>query len=142
MVSLIALAGTSMTLSTHNIGHTAEVSTLGSYAKAWFREDNGIPSLYKTYGSEKDEGEREVLASNVIDCFNVYGNLKYEYVIFEEVRCSKCKLMTTDDIGMLHAADLKQGKTMKEAAQHYVKRSELKMIKTPTKKNVSKSISI
>lgn len=28
VVSLIALAGTNMTLSTHNIGHTAEVSTL------------------------------------------------------------------------------------------------------------------
>ena len=106
VVALIALTGTSMTLSTKNIGATAEVSTLGSYAKGWFRSNNGTLELYKTCGPEKDEVDREVCASKVINCFNVYGNIKYEHATMEGVKCSRCKVMTTDDKAIVHAADM------------------------------------
>lgn len=45
-------------------------------------------------------------ASNIINCFNVYGNLKYEYATLEGVKCSRCPLMTTNDKAIVHAADM------------------------------------
>jgi hypothetical protein len=104
-LALIALKGTSMTIQAKH-GLTAEVTTLGSYAKGWFRVGNDkLPYLYKAIGGEGNEVEREVCASNIIDCFNRYGNVKYETAVMEGVRCSKCAVMTNENKGIVHAAD-------------------------------------
>jgi hypothetical protein len=104
-VALLALKGTSFSLEAKH-GLTAEITTIGSYAKGWFRVEEGrVPYLYKTYGGEKDEVEREVCASNIIDCFNIYGNVKYEYAVIEGVKCARCKVMTDERKGIIHAAD-------------------------------------
>jgi hypothetical protein len=57
-------------------------------------------------GPERDEVKREVCASKVIDCFNVYGNVRYDYAVMEGITYSKCKVMTTDDKAIVHAADM------------------------------------
>jgi hypothetical protein len=101
----VALKGCSLKLGEES-GLTAEITTIGSYAKGWFNVGvDDTPYLYKTYGGENNEVEREVCASNIIDCFNVYGNVKYEYVQMEGVTCSRCKVMTDENMGIIHAAD-------------------------------------
>jgi hypothetical protein len=104
-LALVALKGISISMQAKH-GLTAEVTTLGSYAKGWFRiEEDNVPYLYKTYGGEGDEVEREVCASTIIDCFNVYGNVKYKKAVMEGVICSRCKVMTSETRGIIHAAD-------------------------------------
>jgi hypothetical protein len=104
-IALVALKGTSLSVQAKH-GLTAEVSTIGSYPKGWFRMENDKLFLYKTYGTENDEPEREVCASKVIDCFNIYGNVKYDIKKLEGVTCSRCEIMTTPDRAMVAAADM------------------------------------
>jgi hypothetical protein len=104
-IALVALKGSTLSLQARH-GLTAEVTTIGSYAKGWFRlGEDKAPYLYKTYGGEGDEVEREICASKVIDCFNVYGNVKYERAVIDGTVCSRCKVMTNNSKGIIHAAD-------------------------------------
>jgi hypothetical protein len=106
-IALIALSGTNLITPTKKIRHTAEVSTGGSYAKGWFRGDNNTLWLYKTYGQERrNEVEREVCASKVIGCFNVYGNLKYEVAYMNKIKCSRCKVMSNNNVAIVHSSDV------------------------------------
>jgi len=64
-----------MALSRKNVKDepTAEISTLGSYAKGWFRQD-GKPWLYKTYGTKKMKWNEKcvhLILSIVLMCMGI-----------------------------------------------------------------------
>jgi hypothetical protein len=108
-LAVLALTGTSMSLSLKNVRRelTAEISTHGSYAKGWLRDENGELYMYKadTHIRGFPEGVREeVCASKVLSCFNVYSYVVYDEAVVEGVRCSRSKLMTTDDKAIVYAS--------------------------------------
>ena len=105
IISCISLTGSAQSLQPDNMKNNAEITTVGLCAKGWFRENDGL-YLYKAGGYIGDEVDREVCASEIIDCFNVYGNLKYEKAVKHGVECSRSKLMSDDKISIVHTADM------------------------------------
>lgn len=101
IVANIALHGKSLTV--QGAPHTPELTNHGAYAKAWKRDNDGV-YLYKK-GTEKDkEAEREVSASNLLDCVNV-EHVRYDFVDSQTL-ISKCKNMATDQLAMVPAEDV------------------------------------
>ncbi|MBR3645517.1 MAG: hypothetical protein IKN54_03795, partial [Lachnospiraceae bacterium] len=85
----IALFGKSLTI-TGEV-RSPELTGQGAYAKAWYRE-NGELYLFKASSKGGDESKREVLASNILDCFNV-PHVKYELAEKDGMVLCKCKNM-------------------------------------------------
>jgi hypothetical protein len=63
--------------------------------------------MYKANGYLGTEVEHVILASEIIDCFNIYGNLKYEESNKHGVRTSRSKLMATEQKSVVPANDVK-----------------------------------
>ncbi|MCR4714285.1 MAG: hypothetical protein K5751_07890 [Treponemataceae bacterium] len=85
----IALFGRSLTI--EGKLHTPEITGQGAYAKAWYREDGKL-FLYKANSLGGNESEREVLASRVLDCFNV-PHVKYDLTEKEGRTVCRCENM-------------------------------------------------
>jgi len=105
IVSQVALTGRLIPLQPDISKSTAEMMTLGMAGKGWFRE-NGQIYLHKKSVGNGDEVNREVCASKVIDCFNVYGNLKYELSSKYGENTSRCELMATEEKSIVPAYDM------------------------------------
>lgn len=98
----IALKGSSLTL--QGKPHSPEYTNLGSYAKAWIREDDG-PYLYKRSTEGELESEIEISVSKILDCFNV-PHVRYLPASYEgDDRYCKCKNMCDDDLSIVYAED-------------------------------------
>lgn len=120
IVTQVALHGSSLSLT--GIPNTPELTSLGAYAKAWIREEDGL-YLHKLGTPISDpnhnngepqvgtwESKIEVMVSNLLDLCNV-DHLKYEAGSTTNQRTKesfytcKCKCMTTEDISMLSGDD-------------------------------------
>lgn len=120
IVAQVALHGSSLSLT--GIPHTPELTSLGAYAKAWIRENDGL-YLHKlgapTSNEHKNNGEPqvgtweskiEVMVSNLLDYCNV-NHLKYEagsstkITTGESFYTCRCKCMTTEDVSILSGMD-------------------------------------
>ena len=98
----IALFGKSLSV-TGKI-RTPELTGLGAYAKAWFR-DNGTLYLYKAGTKGGNEAEREALTSRILDCFNV-PQIEYELTQKEDKVVTKCKQMNNSMYSIADAGDV------------------------------------
>ena len=87
-------------------GHirTPELTGQGAYAKAWFREPDGL-YLYKASSENNKESEIEVEVSNILDYTNV-PHVNYSFVNKEGKRCCRCKNMATEHHGLVTATDV------------------------------------
>ena len=74
-----------------------DVTTVGVAPKAWVRQD-GVFYLLKD-GDGRDV-EAELLASKIIGCFDV-DYVPYEEDYFEDLKVSKCKIITSKDISIV-----------------------------------------
>lgn len=101
IVAQVALHGSSLTL--QGRAHTPELTTHGTYAKCWVREEDGL-YLYKRGFRGTAEAQIEVEVSGILDKCNV-SHLKYESAASEGEYCCKCKCMTSDDISILSGSD-------------------------------------
>ncbi len=82
---------------------TPELTGQGAYAKAWYCE-NGKLHLYKANSSGGNECEREVLASNILDCFNV-PHVKYELTQKEGLTVCKCENMNLKNTSLVDSVE-------------------------------------
>lgn len=98
----IALFGKSLSI-TGKI-RTPELTGLGAYAKAWFRE-NGVLFLYKAGTKGGNEAQREVQTSKILDCFNV-PQVQYSLTEKDGLTVSKCKAMNNADYSIVDAGDI------------------------------------
>ena len=105
----IALFGRSLTVNGKII--SPEITGQGAYAKAWYRENNKL-YLYKANSSGGNECEREVLTSNILDCFNV-PHVKYELTKKEGKTVCKCENMNLDYTSRVDAFDFDKWTTKK-----------------------------
>lgn len=98
----IALFGSSVKI----VGkiQTPELTGQGAYAKAWYKEDGNL-YLYKANSSGGNECEREVLASNILDCFNV-PHVKYELTQKEGRTVCKCRNMNLENSSIVDSIEL------------------------------------
>lgn len=98
----IALFGRSLTI-TGKL-HTPELTTQGAYAKAWFRENSKL-YLYKANSIGGNESEREVLASNILDCFNV-PHVKYILTHKDNLTVCKCENMNLNNTSIIDSIEV------------------------------------
>ena len=98
----IALFGKSLSV-TGKI-RTPELTGLGAYAKAWFREDN-VLYLYKAGTKGGNEAERETMTSSVLNCFNV-PQVEYELTQKEDRIVTKCRQMNNGMYSIADAGDV------------------------------------
>ena len=101
-ISQIALSGKSLTI-TGKI-HTPELTGHGAYAKAWFRENDGL-WLYKAPSKGGDEINVEVSVSNILDKTNV-PHVEYEFAEKFGMKYSKCKSMKQEGFSIINAEDV------------------------------------
>lgn len=103
----IALRGETFTLQNRELHRMPDVSTDGTYAKAWKRV-NGRLVLYKPNDSEDTcEVAREVSASRVLDCFNV-NHVKYERTEYDGLDVSECECMTSEERSIVFFYEIKK----------------------------------
>lgn len=101
IVAQVALHGTSLTLTGTPL--TPELTSLGAYAKAWYRE-GGELYLYKKGSNGISEARIEVMVSNLLKKTNANA-LEYTEGKSGDDFVSKCRCMTSGDIVMLSAMD-------------------------------------
>ena len=82
---------------------TPELTGQGAYAKAWYSE-NGKLYLYKANSPGGNECEREVLASNILDCFNI-PHVKYELTLKEGLTVCKCENMNLKNTSLVDSVE-------------------------------------
>lgn len=97
----IALFGRSLTITGEL--RTPEITGQGAYAKAWYRENDRL-FLYKANSNGGNESEREVLASNILDCFNV-PHVKYELTKKDNVTVCKCENMNFENSSLVDSIE-------------------------------------
>jgi len=83
-----------------------ELSTNGTYPKAWIQSNNKI-FLYKADDSSEDETLRETKASQILSCFDV-ASLPYFLDVYEGKRVSFCECMTDENRSMVPFRHFKQ----------------------------------
>lgn len=93
----IALFGRSLSIT--GPLRTPEITGQGAYAKAWYRE-NGKLFLFKANSNGGNESEREVSASNILDCFNV-PHVKYELTTKDDKIVCKCENMNFENTSLV-----------------------------------------
>lgn len=91
----VSLRGSSITLQNAELvlsrNAAGDISVQGVAPKAWIRENSRI-CLMKD--GEESEVNAELLASKIVDCFNV-AHVSYREDFFEGTRVSKCELITS-----------------------------------------------
>lgn len=102
VMTRVALHGTSLTLQGKLT--TPEITTHGTFAKAWVRKNDDL-FLLKKGNSSNWEAKVEVEVSNVLGCCSV-NRLQYELTEHEGELCCQCKCLADDSVSMLHAEDL------------------------------------
>lgn len=105
VVAQVSLHGTSLTLQNkkEEAMQTPELTGQGAYAKAWFRELDGL-YLYKRGAKGVTESKIEVMVSNLLDNCTV-DHLKYQAAESNGEYVCKCKCMTDDNIAILPGID-------------------------------------
>lgn len=107
-LTLVSLTGNSMALKNVKIENTPDISTNGTYAKAWLRNENNIPVLLKPDDSNDSlEVDREISASKILDCFNV-KHVKYFEDFEYGIRVSKCECMTNENLSIVDYKTIKK----------------------------------
>lgn len=102
IIAQVALHGKSLTL--QGSLTTPELTTQGTYAKAWRRHKDGSLWLYKLGNNGNTESKIEVMCSNLLDKMNVQ-HVHYEAGEDEGKYVCMCPCMTTDDIAILSGMD-------------------------------------
>lgn len=104
-VAQVSLHGSSLTLANKKDAaiHTPELTGQGAYAKAWFREPNGL-YLYKKGAHGSFESKVEVMVSNILDKCNVH-HLRYMANKSNDEYICKCMCMTDGKISILPGVD-------------------------------------
>ena len=97
----IALFGRSLTI-TGKI-RSPELTGQGAYAKAWYREDGKL-YLFKANSKGGNESQREVLASEILDCFNV-PHVKYTLCQKEGKTVCKCENMNFSNTSIVDSIE-------------------------------------
>ena len=97
----ISLFGRSLSITGKII--SPELTNQGAYAKAWYRENNNL-YLFKANTNGGDECKREVLASNILDCFNV-PHVRYELTEKDGIEVSKCKNFNLETTSIIPAVE-------------------------------------
>lgn len=82
-----------------SLNQAADLGTPGVAPKAWIRENDTL-YLYKA-GDIRDI-KAELLASIIIECFNV-SSVKYEEAVYKDIMASKCRLITSEEKGIVPA---------------------------------------
>ncbi len=82
---------------------TPELTGQGAYAKAWYCEDGKL-YLYKANSPGGNESEREVLASDILDCFNV-PHVKYELTKKEGLVVCRCENMNLKNTSLVDSVE-------------------------------------
>lgn len=98
IIAQIALHGKSLTV--QGSLTTPELTTNGSYAKAWRRHEDGQLWLHKLGDNGSYESKIEVMVSNLLDKMNVH-HVYYEAGEDEGKYVCMCPCMSTDDVGIL-----------------------------------------
>ena len=97
----VSLRGRNLTLENAELitsqDQAGDMGTPGVAPKAWIRE-NGVFYLLKD-GEERDV-DAEILASKIVDCFDI-DHVSYEESEFDGTRVSKCKIITSENIGIV-----------------------------------------
>lgn len=101
IVAQVSLNGSSLSLT--GIPTTPELTGQGAYAKAWFRESDGL-YLHKRGAKDATESRIEVMVSNLLDNCNV-PHLHYELREEYGTKTCVCKCMTTDEKAILSGMD-------------------------------------
>lgn len=98
VVAQVALHGKSLTLQGSMV--TPELTTNGTYAKAWRRHADGLLWLYKLGENGNTESRIEVMCSGLLDKMNV-DHVHYEAGTDEDRYVCMCPCMTTRDKAIL-----------------------------------------
>lgn len=98
VVAQVALHGKSLTLQGSMV--TPELTTNGTYAKAWRRHPDGQLWLYKLGANGNTESRIEVMCSGLLDKMNV-EHVHYEAGTDEDRYVCMCPCMTTQDRAIL-----------------------------------------
>ena len=102
----ISLRGEVGSLFNGRLLNSSDLSVNGTFAKSWVRKESKL-YLYKADEHEtSDETLREVLASNILDCFNVKH---VQYIIESDAgtRVTRCKCFTTEKVSFIPWRDYK-----------------------------------
>lgn len=97
----IFLRGKGITVKKDGID-SRDISTSGQCAKSWVREKDNELYLYKD-GNQK-EVKNEVLASNIISCFNINA-VKYNLKMYDKKYVSRCKIITNKEYSIVNKSD-------------------------------------
>lgn len=101
----VSLIGISFTPTTDQI--SPELTTKGLFQKAWVRKKDGL-YMYKSDSlDDKTNTKVEVIASQVLDCFNV-AHCEYRLEKYEELLVASCKCIANETYSMVDAADIKR----------------------------------
>lgn len=102
VVAQVSLNGSG--LSIQGIPHTPELTGQGAYAKAWFREEDGVLWLYKRGHNGTTESKIEVMVSDLLDNCNV-EHVHYESGESNGTYICKCPCITTDELSIMPGMD-------------------------------------
>lgn len=91
----LSLRGRQMTVTNQELA--PDLSTKGCFPKAWIREKDGF-SLLKD--GEEEAVRRELLASEICQCFNV-RQVKYSKYIYDGEMVTKSKIITSKDYSIV-----------------------------------------
>ncbi len=93
----VSLRGKNLTIENaefiKTLDQAGDIGTPGVAPKAWIRK-NGVFYLLKD-GDERDV-DAEILASKIIDCFDI-PHVLYEESMFKGTKVSKCKIITSEE---------------------------------------------
>lgn len=102
VIAQVALHGKSLTL--QGSLTTPELTTQGTYAKAWRRYPDGSLWLHKLGYNGDTESKIEVMCSKLLDKMSV-SHVHYAATTDEDKYVCTCPCMTTDDIAILSGMD-------------------------------------
>ena len=97
----VSLRGRNLTLENAELitsqDQAGDMGTPGVAPKAWIRENN---EFYLLKDGEERDVDAEILASKIVDCFDI-DHVSYEESEFDGTRVSKCKIITSESIGIV-----------------------------------------
>lgn len=96
----IALKGFTISLNNNDFMNP-EISTCGVSAKSWLRKDGKL-YLVKSTNEYANSVWKELLASKILDCFNV-NNLQYFPYDYKGMSCSICECMADEEVSVVSA---------------------------------------
>lgn len=99
----VSLIGSSKTITIQGRIETPELTTQGTYAKCWVRQDDGI-YLYKTR-YDSFEPQAEVISSMIADILQI-NHVNYSLVKYQNRVCCKCKCIANLDYSIVPISDV------------------------------------